>query len=185
MIVASDHGESFGEHPGVFCHGMSLYQTEVHVPSVIVPPGSLAMPRVVAETVSLRDLAATIVDVAGFEDRLPFPGESLAGSGTGRAADPATSDRALAEVVPTDSFTRDPVARPRAGLRRWPPSPRATGPTSAVEGEVREELFHVPRMPTSQQNLAGDPAAQPTLERMRRSLGRLTNGPLTPRRFRP
>src|SRR5262249_44283556 len=50
LIVAADHGESFGEHPGVFCHGSSLYQTEVHVPLVIVPPGGLPARRVVDET---------------------------------------------------------------------------------------------------------------------------------------
>ena len=32
LIIASDHGESFGEHAGVFCHGTSLYETELHVP---------------------------------------------------------------------------------------------------------------------------------------------------------
>ena len=32
LILASDHGESFGEHAGVFCHGSSLYDTELHVP---------------------------------------------------------------------------------------------------------------------------------------------------------
>ena len=40
VIIAGDHGESFGEHPGIFVHGMSLYQTEVHVPLLIVPPRS-------------------------------------------------------------------------------------------------------------------------------------------------
>ena len=38
LIITSDHGESFGEHPGVFGHGTSLYQTQLHVPLVIVPP---------------------------------------------------------------------------------------------------------------------------------------------------
>ena len=32
LIIASDHGESFGEHPGIFFHGRSLYDTELHVP---------------------------------------------------------------------------------------------------------------------------------------------------------
>ena len=32
VIVTSDHGESFGETPDMFCHGTSLYQTELHVP---------------------------------------------------------------------------------------------------------------------------------------------------------
>ena len=38
VIITSDHGESFGEQPGVFLHGTSLYQPQVHVPLVIVPP---------------------------------------------------------------------------------------------------------------------------------------------------
>ena len=78
LIVTSDHGESFGEHSGVFCHGTSLYQTEVHVPLLIVPPGGGTAKRIVKETVSLRDLAATVVDVLGLAAGSPFPGESLA-----------------------------------------------------------------------------------------------------------
>ena len=38
IILVSDHGESFGEHEGVYVHGSSLYQTELHVPLVVVPP---------------------------------------------------------------------------------------------------------------------------------------------------
>ena len=54
LIITADHGESFGEHAGVFCHGTSLYQTEVHVPLLIVPPGGRATKQVVGEPVSLR-----------------------------------------------------------------------------------------------------------------------------------
>ena len=39
LIITSDHGESFGEHAGVYCHGSSLYETELRVPLLIVPPG--------------------------------------------------------------------------------------------------------------------------------------------------
>ena len=38
LIVTSDHGESFGEQHGLFTHGTSLYQPQLHVPLVIVPP---------------------------------------------------------------------------------------------------------------------------------------------------
>ena len=38
LIITSDHGESFGEQPGFFGHGTSLYQPQLHVPLVIVPP---------------------------------------------------------------------------------------------------------------------------------------------------
>lgn len=77
IIVTADHGEGLGEH-GLFDHGESLYRTEVRVPLVVVPPSGLTPPVVVDETVSLRDLPATIVDLAGQGKESPFPGESLA-----------------------------------------------------------------------------------------------------------
>jgi arylsulfatase A-like enzyme len=80
LIIAADHGESFGEHAGVFCHGTSLYQTELHVPLVIVPPGGCSPNHVVKEPVSLRDLPATIVDVLGLNADAPFPGASKWGA---------------------------------------------------------------------------------------------------------
>ena len=113
LVIASDHGESFGEHPGVFCHGTSLYQTELHVPLVIVPPGGTAEKRVVKETVSLRDLPATIVDLLDLEAGSPFPGTSLARywdpARPAAPPTPAPSDPALAELVPGDARYRDGV----------------------------------------------------------------------------
>ena len=78
LIIAADHGENFGEHPGVFLHGATLYQTEHHVPLVIVPPKPAASGQAVTEPVSLRDLPATIVELVGMQSESPFPGSSLA-----------------------------------------------------------------------------------------------------------
>jgi arylsulfatase A-like enzyme len=196
VIVAADHGESFGEHPGVFCHGTSLYQTELHVPLVIRPPaGNQPSGRVVKPTVSLRDLAATIVDLVGQEAGSPFPGESLARfwdgpSPSGTApADPSAAgtgpDGALAEVVPNDPFRNSD--RSRWLEPHWPLAAWIEGDWSYIrrEGEVHEELFHLPDDVQERHNLAGDPAMRPRLEQMRRTLGRLTAGPLTPQRFPP
>jgi len=77
VVVTSDHGEGLGEH-NLFDHGESLYRTEIRAPLVIVPPSGLDRPSVVRETVSLRDLPATIVDMLGFGAGSPFPGKSLA-----------------------------------------------------------------------------------------------------------
>ncbi len=189
LIVTADHGESFGEHPGVFFHGVSLYRTELHVPLVIIPPGNRPSPRVVTEPVSLRDLAATIVDIAGLQAGSPFPGESLARFGN----DPplpagsgiVTSSPALSEVVPNRPFDEEPshwLSKPR-----WPSAALAEGQWTYIrhEGDVREELFRIRDDAQEQQNLAGDPAMQPILQRMRAELGRLTGGPLTPGRFNP
>jgi arylsulfatase A-like enzyme len=188
LIVAADHGESFGEHPGVFCHGSSLYQTEVHVPLVIVPPGGLPARRVVDETVSLRDVAATIVDVLGFAAGHPFPGDSLARFWTGETGtatrDVANSAFAVSEVVPLDVLNPDPAQFLKP---RWPLGAFAEGDWVYIrrEGDVREELFNLREDPHELVNRAGAAGAQPIQTRMREALGSLTAGALVPARFRP
>ena len=76
VIITSDHGESFGDH-GTFGHSYSVFLDEVGVPLVVLaraPPAG----RVVDSPVSLRDLPATVVDLAGLSANSPFPGRSLA-----------------------------------------------------------------------------------------------------------
>jgi arylsulfatase A-like enzyme len=208
LIITSDHGESFGEQQGVFWHGTSLYQAQVHVPLVMVPTAGGPSPRVVTETVSLRDLPATIVDFLGSQARSPFPGKSLArfwGGSTAapvvargphfqavnfdRPADhgpgPATLAPVLSEVVPIQSFDRDPSQW--LEMPRWPMAALTIGDWTYIrrEGNVREELFHWPEDAREQHNRAGDRAAKLVLEHMRTTLRRLTAGPLTPQRFSP
>ncbi len=146
VILVSDHGESFGEHSGVFCHGASLYQTELHVPLVIIPPPGLARKLVVPETASLRDLAATIVHLAGQGTDSPFPGASLARfwdpSFTPATAATVEPEAALAEVVPNETLLPGP-STPHAP--RWPLAALADGDWSYIrrEGDVHEQLFHL------------------------------------------
>lgn len=64
VIVTSDHGEHFGEHNRFF-HGTSLYEELLRVPLLMILPGRLPADQRVATHVSLRDLAATILDVVG------------------------------------------------------------------------------------------------------------------------
>jgi arylsulfatase A-like enzyme len=188
VIITADHGESFGEHPGVFWHGTSLYETQLHVPLVIVPPNGGPLPRVVTETASLRDLAATIADVVGVPSETSFPGESLARfwKGSGPANDPvAAPAQALSEVVPLGSFGPNPSLWDNHP--RWPLAALTEGDWTYIRREENagEELYHVAEDTKEQRNLAGDPTLQATLERLRNALSRLTAGPLTPRRFKP
>lgn len=78
VIVTSDHGELFGEH-GQHGHGNSLWQPVLHVPLLIrLPRGEFGGQHVSGE-VSLRDLAATILDLTGRgDDESGIPGTSLA-----------------------------------------------------------------------------------------------------------
>ncbi len=187
LIITSDHGESFGEHPGVFCHGASLYQTELHVPLLIIPPGGGTTRQAVQEGVSLRDLAATIVDLVGQKSGSPFPGVSLARfwehPAPGAPIPHPSTSPALAELVLLDLRAVDSWGVPkelpplRAFLEDdWSYIRRV--------GEDLEELFHLSEDARERRNLAREPSAQATLERMRAALDRLSGGPLVPERFR-
>jgi arylsulfatase A-like enzyme len=193
LIITSDHGESFGEQPGIFSHGTSLYQPQLHVPLLVVPPTARhSSPRVVTETVSLRDLPSTIVDLLDLEVGAPFPGQSLAPLW----GDPASSvgidtrgpgpSPAISEVIPTDPL--DPDAAYLLGNRAvW--ASLAEGDSSYLRilmgGTVHEALFDLRADPRESRNLVEEVAQQPTLQRMRATLDRMTAGPLAVERFRP
>ena len=140
VIITSDHGESFGEQHGVFWHGTSLYQAQVHVPLVIVPPAGGPPPQIVTAIASLRDLPATIVDVLGFQADSPFPGTTLRrfwkGSSAPASDQDAASEPALSEVVPLGSFDPDPRNGPRNRDGRPRPCPMATGRTFAMKNTI-------------------------------------------------
>jgi arylsulfatase A-like enzyme len=101
VVLTADHGEEFAEH-GLYNHGNSLYFRSLHVPLVMLFPGVIPASRRVGEVVSLRDVAATIVDLAGVPGRLP--GESLRAtwdSSSARAAGPVLSELRHDPRLPT------------------------------------------------------------------------------------
>jgi arylsulfatase A-like enzyme len=78
LIVASDHGEQLGEH-GLYNHNNSLYLPALHVPLMVLDPRSAPDRKVVRDVVSLRNMAATILDLVGMEaGSVGIPGGSLA-----------------------------------------------------------------------------------------------------------
>jgi arylsulfatase A-like enzyme len=94
IVVTSDHGEAFGERHRVE-HGNSPYQNLLHVALLIKYPGvksarvkypGAARTGVVADAVSLVDVAPTVLSVAGFSVPPAMQGQSLldAGAAGGR-----------------------------------------------------------------------------------------------------
>ncbi len=63
LVVTADHGEGLGDH-GSEHHSTNLYNSQIHVPLVIVGPG--IAPQRVQQVVGLVDLAPTMLDLAGF-----------------------------------------------------------------------------------------------------------------------
>jgi arylsulfatase A-like enzyme len=74
VIVASDHGESFGEH-GLPGHRMTLHEEELRVALLVRVPGVSA--RRVATPVSLVDVAPTALELLGLSRLPPAAGVSL------------------------------------------------------------------------------------------------------------
>ena len=173
IVITSDHGEGLGEHD-LFEHGESLYATEIKVPLLIVPPSGIDHAAVVSETVSLRQLPATMLDLLGLQRDTPFPGRSMAtlwrnpSSAAGQEnAEPAFSE--LSGPNPTD---------PSNGR-----SPAHRGPLVALaengvvyirnDGDRGEELFDEHNDPRELINLIHTPAMAPILQRLRDRLDQL------------
>lgn len=98
IVITSDHGEAFGEH-GVWTHGQSLFEEELHVPLVIYLPNArgdgFKAARVTAP-VDLTDVTPTLLDAVGVSPNSPTHGESLlAHALTGR---PLKTPEVFAEV---------------------------------------------------------------------------------------
>lgn len=67
VVVTSDHGEAMAEHY-VMGHGETLHAQLVRVPLIIRFPSAVPAGLRVAHPVSLRDVAGTVLDLAGRAD---------------------------------------------------------------------------------------------------------------------
>ncbi|MCC6420216.1 MAG: sulfatase [Gemmataceae bacterium] len=170
VIIASDHGEHFGEH-GLMLHGNSLYRDLLRVPLVILYPGRIPAGGRVKSFVSLRDLPATVLDLAGLTWRGRFPGQSLT-----RHWESGTAGSAAAPVLCLvhDGGQNDP------NEHRCSPVARGSMVSLFLDGkhyirnlgDGREELYCFDGDPGEQNDLAGTPAGQALLPRYREAVAR-------------
>lgn len=163
VIVTSDHGEGLGEHR-LFGHGNSLYRSLLQVPLLMVLPGRVPDGAIVTETVSLRDLASTVVDLAGLGGTVRVPGTSLARYWTSK--DPRPAKMLLSEV---DKSRNEPD---------WYPVMKGAMKSLVGrgyhyiknEGDGREELYDLESDPGEAHDVARSAESRATLERFRRAL---------------
>lgn len=168
VIVTADHGEHFGEHD-LFGHASSLYQPEIHVPLIVVSPREVPQGTRVPDTVSLRDIPATVSDLAGISESHSFPGGSLKRFWSATRSAPLPHDRALSEV---DNPAKVKHANNgRSPVFRGPMKALAVGDAVYIRnGDGREELYDLATDPGEEQNLAGQPASAELLQQMRADL---------------
>ncbi len=165
VVVIGDHGEMWGEH-GEIDHAKSLYEPVLHVPLVIRYPARVPDGAWVNSTVSLRDLPATILDLAGLPERGLLPGHTLAPLWD-RASEDAPHSPVLAEL---DHWTI-------TEMPFWAPIGR--GDMAALfsdslhyilNGDGVEELYDLRDDPGELEDLAGLPDRDTTLQRLRAML---------------
>ena len=167
VIVTSDHGEHLGDH-GLFFHGCSLYRQLVAVPLVILGP--LRVPRrpAVDEPVSLRDLPATVLDLAGLKRSAPFPGRSLARFWNGHDETPQPAFEPLLMEMDRPALLTNQGREP---VSKGPMQALVAGGMHYIRtGDGGEKLFALVADPEERTDLAGLPAAQASLDGFRGAL---------------
>jgi arylsulfatase A-like enzyme len=170
VVVTSDHGELFGEH-GVIAHGNNLYLPVLHVPLLLIAPGRAPEGLRVQRLAALRDLPATLLEMAGVQNP-GLPGHSLA-TAWGASPEEAATDPLFATV----EYNRL--------LPKWPPAPVLKGSMRSVvldslqyilNGDGTEELYHLGRDSWEIRNLVSLSDYRPDLVRHRAALRALPPG---------
>ncbi len=152
VVVAGDHGESFGEH-GEEGHAMFLYQTNLRVPLLLAHPRLRGRGAHVGETVELADVFPTVLDLFGWSPPRDLLSRSLA---------PALQGEALAD---RESYAESHYVRHTYG---WAEQRSLTDRRFKYVSSTRPELFDLAADRGEAHNLAE--ARPDTAYRMRRAL---------------
>jgi len=161
VIITSDHGEQFGEH-GLSGHGNSLYLDALRVPLLVRYPAAVPPGRV-GTLVSLKDVPATILELAGVPGGHEIQGTSLSKTWK-QPGQPALGD-VVAELG--KGINEGPLARNYGGKV----VSRLDGRFHYIRnGGGSEELYDYVADPRELVDRASDPAVQDVLLRMRASL---------------
>jgi arylsulfatase A-like enzyme len=164
VIIAADHGEQLGEH-GLVKHCNSLYSQLLRVPLVIAFPPKLKQGLRVRRPVSLRELPATILDLADVTGDSVFPGHSLTRYLSTAELAPDADELSYSEVVPMRGVgTQTPLAKGRM-------TSLVAGHYHYIRnGDGREELYDIQVDADESKNLAESPECESVLEQMRQRL---------------
>jgi arylsulfatase A-like enzyme/Flp pilus assembly protein TadD len=142
VVVAGDHGESFGEH-GEHGHAMFLYQTNLRVPLILAHPRLGEPGARVAEVVDLADVFSTVQDLFGWATPPGLLSRSLA---------PALRGQAL---EPRESYAESHYVRHTYG---WAEQRSLTSRRWKYISSTRPELYELVSDPDEMRNLVDEQA---------------------------
>ncbi len=140
VIVSADHGEGLGDHNQPY-HSTDLYNSQIRVPLVIAGPG--IKPGHIGETVSLTDLAPSILELAGFEvpHTASMDGKSFAELATGARASREDGGVAFSAMIKDRSNPGGVNAIVRGGWK-------------LIDTGTSVELYRLPDDPGEKTNMA-------------------------------
>ncbi len=148
LVVLADHGEQFGEH-GLTGHGNSLYLPLLRVPLLIHAPSRAPAGLRDGRLVSLRDVPATMLDLAGVRASR-IGGVSLA---RGWRVSPVTTDTISPAIAEVEENRQQPA------YYRNPDGPVKSILDSSwhyiFNGDGTEEVYRWDIDPDEQENLRG------------------------------
>jgi arylsulfatase A-like enzyme len=158
LIITSDHGESFGEH-GLWTHGNSLYEEQVHVPLIMRLPGAIPEARIIDNQLgSLVDLMPSILDIIGAPPAKGVQGRSLRPAWEGNGGEPPRA--VYAELRPDASWRRT-----NGSLGRGQKMIRTMDAKYLEGSDGQKKLFLTREDPREDQNVVDkQPALAQTLE---------------------
>jgi arylsulfatase A-like enzyme len=169
VVITSDHGEALGEH-GLMRHGNSLFIQELHVPLIIAFDRGVPAGLRVSKPVTLRDVPATIIDLARVPNQsstssMALAGRSLARSWTDTVKGRSTSDTVISEV------------RKRGDRQRWAPVNKGDmasildGTQHLIRGgDGALEMYQINTDPREENNLAGTAEVRDAVQRLSTTL---------------
>lgn len=152
VSVTADHGEGLMQH-GLLLHGAQIYEEQVRVPLVLRWPDRLPAGSVIEGSVSLIDLAPTLLELAGVEhaEDEPMNGQSLVPVLEGREpVDPTEPIFLFRQHYERGFDSGVPVAGEQYGVR--------LGDWKLILGpeEGTRQLFDVARDPRERRDLAAE-----------------------------
>jgi len=162
VVFTADHGETFWEHEDYFNHGLSVYNSNLHIPLLIRAPGVVEPGRYAKPRFSNIDLAPTLLGLAGVAIPVDFEGIDRHRLFTGGGSvDPVPI---FAEATKPHSAERG-AARPNMRKAKCV----MAGPWKLIWTpweEGRTELFNVADDPAEKRNLAGESEYAPLVDEL-------------------
>lgn len=182
VILTSDHGEEFGEYSrDVIIHGRSINYASLHVPLVMVFPKSIPSATRRKETVSVRDIPATVMSIVAPGESDPFPGHSLAHYARGLVTAEMVAEPRLS-IVERHSWAESDDTWPAAHGNLF--SVTSGDWQFVIDGRGREHLYDIAKDVWSRRDLVKDPARAADVDRLRSALDGLVGPADGPRIYR-